>query len=47
MEYIGFALVLMGMSAVESEGIGLVIAVGMILVGGVMMFVNERRTKRW
>ena len=46
MEYVGFALVLLGMSAVGSEGKGFVVAVGMILVGGVMMFVSERRAKR-
>ena len=46
MEYIGFALVLLGMSAVESEGWGLVIAIGLTVTGVTMMLLSERRARR-
>lgn len=46
MEYVGFALVLIGMSAVESDGWGLVIAIGAMVVGIAMMLLSERRKRK-
>lgn len=43
MEYIGFALVLIGMSAVESDGKGFMLAAGMMIIGGVMILIKERK----